>query len=120
MRSIGIALVLFCSCIAAMACGVDVVGGGGPQGETIKLSSCGGFTAHPQECPAGYYCVDRAPNCRQAVDCPGVCVDDPSAPFCGGPEGLVCPDGLVCADNTLDSCDPQDGGVDCGGICVRP
>jgi hypothetical protein len=39
-------------------------------------------------------------------------------PFCGGIAGIACPQGLVCTDDPQDDCDPDDGGADCGGICV--
>jgi hypothetical protein len=39
--------------------------------------------------------------------------------FCGGIAGIPCPDGFICVDDPGDNCDPQQGGADCGGICVR-
>jgi hypothetical protein len=39
--------------------------------------------------------------------------------FCGGIAGFPCPEGLTCVDNPRDSCDPKQGGADCGGICVK-
>jgi hypothetical protein len=39
--------------------------------------------------------------------------------FCGGIAGFPCPEGLVCVDDPKDSCDPDQGGADCGGICVK-
>jgi hypothetical protein len=38
--------------------------------------------------------------------------------FCGGIAGFPCPEGQTCVDNPDDSCDPNNGGADCGGICV--
>ena len=40
--------------------------------------------------------------------------------FCGGIAGITCPRGLRCVDDPRDSCDPKNGGADCGGICVPP
>ena len=37
---------------------------------------------------------------------------------CGGFLGLPCDEGFVCVDFPGDDCDPQNGGADCGGICV--
>jgi hypothetical protein len=39
--------------------------------------------------------------------------------FCGGIAGFPCPPGLECVDDPNDDCDPNQGGADCGGICVR-
>lgn len=39
--------------------------------------------------------------------------------FCGGIAGIPCPSGMSCVDNPNDSCDPNYGGADCGGMCVR-
>lgn len=38
--------------------------------------------------------------------------------FCGGIAAFPCPEGMQCIDDPDDSCDPQNGGADCGGICV--
>jgi hypothetical protein len=42
----------------------------------------------------------------------------PSGPTCGGIAGIACPGSGKCSDNPNDSCDPQHGGADCGGICT--
>src|SRR5262245_53616785 len=39
--------------------------------------------------------------------------------FCGGIAGFACPAGYVCVDDPHDSCDPNNGGADCGGYCKR-
>lgn len=39
--------------------------------------------------------------------------------FCGGLIGKPCPKGYTCVDDPSDDCDPEHGGADCGGICVR-
>ena len=41
-------------------------------------------------------------------------------PFCGGIANLPCPSGLVCVDSPNDECDTNNGGADCGRICVAP
>jgi hypothetical protein len=38
--------------------------------------------------------------------------------FCGGIAGFQCSPGLECVDDPSDTCDPDRGGADCGGICV--
>jgi hypothetical protein len=42
----------------------------------------------------------------------------PAGKFCGGIAGFPCPDGQVCVDDPNDDCDPENGGADCGGVCV--
>jgi hypothetical protein len=46
----------------------------------------------------------------------GECAPKPT--FCGGIAGFPCPAGQACIDDPSDDCDPQNGGADCGGICV--
>ncbi len=40
--------------------------------------------------------------------------------LCGGIAALPCPEGLVCQDDPSDTCDPNQGGRDCSGLCVDP
>lgn len=94
--------------------------GGTPPAAKLppKYPPCGGFRPTPLECPKGTICVDdpRRGGCGMACDMPGICV----APriFCGGIAAIQCPTGMICIDNPNDGCDPQNGGRDCGGICV--
>jgi hypothetical protein len=39
--------------------------------------------------------------------------------FCGGIAGFPCPPGLTCIDDPNDDCDPNQGGADCKGMCIR-
>jgi hypothetical protein len=69
------------------------------------------------------------PHVLVAVQLPGVVrrvrfharhtVRDCSEPaFCGGIAGIRCPAGQECVDAPGDGCNPENGGADCGGICV--
>ena len=68
---------------------------------------CGGFTRNPHQCPSGYQCVGEL-----ARDLPGRCYKS-----CGGIRGLACAEGETCVDDPRDTCDPNNGGADCGGLC---
>jgi hypothetical protein len=40
--------------------------------------------------------------------------------FCGGIAGIQCKNpNEICIDDPNDNCDPNNGGADCGGICVK-
>jgi hypothetical protein len=72
--------------------------------------ACGGRTVNPHTCPDRYNCV--GPNL--AVDGTGKCYQN-----CGGFAGFSCTNSAEqCVDNPYDSCDPNQGGADCPGICV--
>jgi hypothetical protein len=43
---------------------------------------------------------------------------EPTGEFCGGIAGFPCPEGKACVDAPGDGCDPDNGGADCGGVCV--
>ena len=38
---------------------------------------------------------------------------------CGGIAAIQCPVGYACIDDSRDNCDPNAGGADCNGICVK-
>lgn len=51
-----------------------------------------------------------------SIDHPGECKSvAPQA--CGGIAGIRCPDGQKCVDDPSDTCNPDQGGADCPGIC---
>src|SRR5205814_9221708 len=55
-----------------------------------------------------------------STDAPvGVAQQPLKGQFCGGIAGFPCPTGYTCVDDPSDSCDPNAGGADCGGICVK-
>lgn len=52
-----------------------------------------------------------------SIDHPGECkTAEPQV--CGGIAGIRCPDDQTCIDDPNDTCDPEQGGADCSGICV--
>jgi hypothetical protein len=113
----------------------------------IEDIACGGFMADPHECPSTHHCVSGIAIHRNP-DVPGICVpntciqnvmcatdqhfdttlcqcvdgapaDDAGAPeACGGIAGIQCQNGGTCVDDPSDSCDPNNGGADCPGICT--
>lgn len=83
---------------------------------------CGGMVKPPLPgCPKGTTCRDdpRVPGCGMACDRTGICIPD-DAPPCNGFAGFQCPRGLECYDLPNDGCDPEDGGRDCIGVCLKP
>ncbi|KAM5381814.1 hypothetical protein ACJZ2D_002804 [Fusarium nematophilum] len=86
-----------------------------------QYQTCGGFRREPPPpCKKGTKCIDdsRIPfSCGMACDMPGICAPK-KLHRCGGFAGLECPKGLWCYDDPTDDCDPENGGADCGGICL--
>ncbi|KAF2101514.1 hypothetical protein NA57DRAFT_72954 [Rhizodiscina lignyota] len=79
---------------------------------------CGGYRAVPYpSCPSDQTCARRPdqPDDDQVADLSGICVFKQAT--CGGKKGGTCPSGWKCVDNPDDSCFPNQGGKDCGGIC---
>jgi hypothetical protein len=74
-------------------------------------------TCDGTECTEGEHCQLTPVTCITAP-CPAIpeCVPDEKI-TCGGFGGFPCPDDLTCVDDPSDSCDPNNGGADCGGIC---
>jgi hypothetical protein len=90
---------------------------GGGEGE-----ACGRVT-----CASGLECCNES--CGICTRPGGVCTQqfcgdpgpqDPpeTEPFCGGIAGFTCPGAGMCVDDPSDDCDPENGGADCGGLCV--
>lgn len=76
--------------------------------------------AAPKKCPKctkiclglGQVCVSLPTK----TGCKDICV---LPVFCGGFAGIPCKaDGDYCVDDPRDSCDPKQGGADCGGLCI--
>jgi hypothetical protein len=75
-----------------------------------RAIACNGFTPNPHTCPERWSCQVR----EDVTDVPGVCVQ-----MCGGFANLQCDLASDrCIDDPGDSCDPSNGGADCGGVCV--
>lgn len=62
---------------------------------------------------AGGTAAGRRPTAARSADV------DFSGIFCGGFAAIPCPGGYACVDDPGDLCDPEAGGADCGGRCVR-
>lgn len=89
---------------AAMLCGpydicVEDAAGNG----TCKLAD----PCMAMKCAAGTICTSTG-------IAKAACIKPPA---CGGFAGIQCKSPLECVDSPFDSCDPDNGGADCGGIC---
>ncbi|KAK1834921.1 hypothetical protein QBC39DRAFT_342244 [Podospora conica] len=91
-----------------------------PRPTKASYQSCGGMRIEQVFCPKGSVCVDdpHVEGCGMACDRPGICVDATKAEFCGGFAGFRCPEGKICIDDPRDDCSVENGGADCGGMCV--
>jgi len=77
-----------------------------------SINACGG-QSETDACWCDDLCESYNDCCAdKTFICPGL------GEQCGGLVGIPCADGF-CADNPNDSCDPQNGGADCGGLCVE-
>jgi hypothetical protein len=80
--------------------------------EVVNAASieCNGFTMNPHACPDGFQCILP----EHVADVPGKCFQR-----CAGFAGLQCSDpDAHCMDDPTDTCHPNAGGADCGGLCV--
>ncbi len=88
-----------------------------PDRQCTNDASCGSIIQSCEMCP------DGSASCAYLECRNGVCVAGYSgcrAPeFCGGIAGFPCQPGFTCIDAPGDECDPERGGADCGGVCVR-
>lgn len=76
----------------------------------LLMSACDSTRCSPP-CEDGFLCIEDG---RGSA----VCADPETR--CGGFANFACPEGYAgCIDDPRDSCDPANGGADCGGICVR-
>lgn len=91
-----------------------------PRPTKTSYPSCGGMRIEQVFCPKGSVCVDdpHVEGCGMACDRPGICVETAKAEFCGGIAGFRCPEGKMCIDDPRDDCSADNGGADCGGMCV--
>ena len=85
---------------------------GSCQAQWGSKKYCGGKSKNGS-CWCDAACVTYGDCC---ADKKAVC--EPTSTTCGGFANLPCPDGKVCVDDPNDGCDPNNGGADCGGICV--
>ena len=120
-------------CPPGYVCATDPSTGCAPDAAGVCAAVCVPVPPPPPQCSSDADCASILRGCMPCPDgstaCPsavckaGVCVgviDACVGPgFCGGIAGFACPPGSTCIDDPTDSCDPQQGGADCGGICVR-
>jgi len=116
--------------------------GGGEATECKSTADCatGEYCQAPSGCDAPGVCKPKPTDvvCTQVItqycSCEGEtktssngCVFDrfahkgecePQPKSCGGFANLPCPSGEICVENPNDSCDPQNGGADCPGMCI--
>jgi hypothetical protein len=81
---------------------------------------CGGGRGNYRQCEEGYTCIKdpNNPGCGPECDGLGICVKDK---LCGGFAAFSCDlEGQHCVDDPRDDCDPENGGADCGGLCMWP
>ena len=67
------------------------------------------------DCNSGLCAAVLCPTGSDCDPATGKCV--PAPVRCGGIAGIACPGLGRCLDDPSDSCDPTNGGADCGGIC---
>jgi hypothetical protein len=79
------------------------------NGEAVCVPPPGGITCASVLCIVGTVC-EETPTGPQCL---------PSGDFCGGFAGIPCGSGEECIDDPSDDCDPENGGADCGGVCVE-
>ena len=61
--------------------------------------------------------IESSGRLSRIPDVGGICLpQNPSR--CGGFGAIQCQTGMSCVDDQGDSCDPNAGGADCGGVCV--
>lgn len=102
------------SCQNNICVGIDPINGPCSMLDETQCGQRSDCEFTPGNCYA--YCRVGDPNCCA----PGTCSEKSAeGKFCGGIAGFPCPDGYQCVDNPNDSCDPNLGGADCGGMCTK-
>lgn len=79
------------------------------DGEAVCVPPPGIITCASVLCIVGTVC-EETPTGPQCL---------PQGDFCGGFAGIPCDAGEECIDDPSDDCDPENGGADCGGVCVE-
>ena len=89
-----------------------------PIEPTKSYPTCSILGIKDSRCSEDSYCANdpRVP-INAFVKTSRICIPK-NAKFCGGFAGFRCPTGFGCYDAPNDSCDPRNGGADCGGICL--
>ena len=136
MRNVAMVLLVGGLLMGASRCGRDQLGGGQDGGVSEGGGSAGrpGGGGQPVECgpttcARGQVCCNES--CGICTPPGGFCTQQfcgdpdpgpepmpPSGPSCGGIAGIPCAGAATCVDDPSDDCDPENGGADCGGVCV--
>ncbi len=98
-------------CLALFGCSSKSQSGQGTGPE--PTGSCGADQESCPGCPGEPdICAPKGSSCPRPF-CPA------ASSSCGGLTGAECPEGLTCVDDPSDSCDPDQGGADCAGLCQQ-
>jgi hypothetical protein len=100
-------VLLIAGCSGSADSSVSDVAGGEEETQGVGQRLVASDPCATVRCAAGTRCVANGSTatCEANV-------------FCGGIAAFPCPGAGECVDDPNDSCDPDNGGADCGGVCA--